>query len=403
MKAVILAAGEGSRMYPLTQKRPKAMLPAAGKPIVERLAEEMAAAGIREIIVVVGYLGDVIKEYLGDGGRLGVRVKYVYQERADGTAAAMALAQKALSDTFLVACGDSLVSQGDIAKLIKRGGSQIGVKEVEKPERFGVVGLEGDRVVRILEKPHNPTSNLISTGLYVFTPEIFKAINAVPRSLCGEYELTAGVQILIDSGVSVGCCHLDSWLDVSYPWDILTAGEKLMESLESRNKGVVEAGAVINGMVRIGAGSIIRAGSYISGPVIIGRDCDVGPNCYIRASTVVGDGCRIGAGVELKNSVVMNGTNIAHLSYVGDSVVGENCNLGAGTKVANMRLDKGEVIANGIPTGRRKFGVVMGDEAQTGVGVCINPGTVVGGGAWLGPGVLAGGDVAQGARVFRAP
>ena len=398
---IILAAGEAHRMYPITRMMPKAMLPVAGKPIAEHLLTEAVAAGIREFVFIVGRQGGRIRDHFGCGERLGVSIEYCYQEDAAGTAAALELARQTVTGSFLTAYGDGLIASADIAHLMGLDGNQLGIKEVGCPEQFGAVELDGERIVRIHEKSSSPPSNLVSTGLYLFTPEIFEATNAIRLSVRGEYELPAAITILIERGVRVGACRLDTWRELTYPWDLLSANEELMAGMTSLNEGVIEEGVSINGMVRVGVGSQLRAGTYISGPVIIGRDCELGPNCYIRASTVIGDECRIGAGVEIKNSLIMNGTKISHLSYAGDSIIGENCNLGAGTKVANVRLDGDEITVRGIDTGRRKLGVVMGDGVQTGINTCINPGTVIGGGAWIGPGALTGGEIAPGGRVWR--
>jgi bifunctional UDP-N-acetylglucosamine pyrophosphorylase/glucosamine-1-phosphate N-acetyltransferase len=212
--------------------------------------------------------------------------------------------------------------------------------------------------------------------------------------------LPAAIEILISQGHNVTCLPVDSWLEMSYPWDLLTAGEQMMADMDTCIDGIVEANVAMNGAVRLGQGSRIRSGSYISGPVIIGENCDIGPNCYIRPATAIGDGCHIGAGVEVKNSIVMNGTKIPHLSYVGDSVIGENCNLGAGTKIANLRLDKRNVVARGIDSHRRKLGAIIGDEVQTAINASINTGTIIGNRAWIGPGALAKGNIAPGSRVF---
>jgi bifunctional UDP-N-acetylglucosamine pyrophosphorylase/glucosamine-1-phosphate N-acetyltransferase len=274
------------------------------------------------------------------------------------------------------------------------------VTEVAHPERFGVVELERGRIRHIHEKIPNPPSNLASTGLYRFKPEIFEAIAATPLSSRGEYELPAAVNLLINRGNEVGFCPLDSWLEMSYPWDLLSVGEKLMEGISASNDGVIEENVIVRGPLQLGEGSRLRSGVYVNGPVIIGKNCDIGPNCYLRASTAIGDGCHIGASVEVKNSTIMNGTKIPHLSYIGDSVIGENCNLGAGTKVANLRLDKREIAVGGMATGRRKLGVIMGDDVQTGINASINTGTIIGAGAWIGPGTLAKGEIAPAARVF---
>ena len=148
--------------------------------------------------------------------------------------------------------------------------------------------------------------------------------------------------------------------------------------LKKQKTATIEKYAVIKGPVHVGKNSVIRSGAYIEGPVFIGDDCVIGPNCYIRPHTVIMDSCKIGNAVEVKNSIIMSGTHIGHLSYLGDSIIGENCNFGAGTKVANLRFDdhevKIEVKNNMVNSGRRKFGCIMGDNVKTGINVSIMPG-----------------------------
>jgi NDP-sugar pyrophosphorylase family protein len=174
----------------------------------------------------------------------------------------------------------------------------------------------------------------------------------------------------------------------------------MLARLEPQNLGAVEENVVLKGPVAIGRNTVVRSGSYIEGPVIIGESCVIGPNCYIRASTAIADGCHIGAGVEVKNSIIMRGSKVPHLNYVGDSVIGEGCNLGAGTKVANLRLDKGNVNIDGIDTHRRKLGAVIGDNVETGINASINVGSVIGDKTFIGPGALAHGVIKPGSKIF---
>jgi bifunctional UDP-N-acetylglucosamine pyrophosphorylase/glucosamine-1-phosphate N-acetyltransferase len=177
-----------------------------------------------------------------------------------------------------------------------------------------------------------------------------------------------------------------------------------MEDLKTDIKGEVSDRATIIGHIQVGKGTKILPGAYIQGPAIIGENCEIGPNCYIRPSTCIGEHCKIGAGVEIKNSIIMNRTNVPHLSYVGDSVIGERCNLGAGTKVANLRLDEKEVnvIVDGKRTasGRRKLGVIMGDDVKTGINASIDVGTVIGEGTAIGLGAVVRGTIAPNSRIF---
>ena len=162
----------------------------------------------------------------------------------------------------------------------------------------------------------------------------------------------------------------------------------------------MEESAVVQGMVAIGVGTVVRSGSYVVGPVVIGQNCDIGPNCYIRPYTAIGDDCRIGSAVEVKNSVIMKGSKIPHLSYIGDSVIGERCNLGAGTKIANLRLDNKDITAAGIDTGRRKLGAIIGDEVETGINASINVGSIIGNNTRIGPGAIVSGVILPDSRIF---
>lgn len=170
----------------------------------------------------------------------------------------------------------------------------------------------------------------------------------------------------------------EGWKPVTYPWSVLEANEKMLAKLRPLKKGNVEKGATLKGKISIGKGTVIRAGSYIEGPVAIGEHCTIGPNCYIRGSTAIGNHCLVGNATEIKNSILMNGTHVGHLSYVGDSILGENVNLGAGTITANLRHDNGSVKSSikGIlvDTKRRKLGAIIGDNVHTGIHTTIYPG-----------------------------
>lgn len=400
MKAVILAAGEGHRMRPLTYTRPKVMLPLANKPVLEHLLGEVIQAGIKEFVFIVGYREEQVRDYFGDGGKWGVSIEYASQRRQAGTADAVRMVEGRVDGNFLMVNGDLVFNREDIKKLAAKNDNTMTVIEVDDTSGIGVVELNGGRVVRIHEKVKDPPSNLANAGLYLFTPDIFEAISRTPKSPRGEYEITDSIQLMIDRGDTVACHRIDYWIDISYPWDLLSANESLLATLETRNLGEVEKNAVIKEPVAIGKGSVVRSGSYIIGPVVIGNDCDIGPNCFIRPHTAIGDGCHIGAAVEVKNSIIMNGTKIPHLNYVGDSVIGERCNLGAGTKIANLKLNNRNVVVAGVDTRRRKLGAIIGDEVETGINASVNVGCIIGNNAMIGPGALAKGIIEPRSRVF---
>jgi bifunctional UDP-N-acetylglucosamine pyrophosphorylase/glucosamine-1-phosphate N-acetyltransferase len=381
------------------------MLPIANKPILEHLIIELKKVGIRDLMLVVGYKDEKIREYFGDGSKWDVKISYVTQRKQLGTADALRSASHFIKGDFLMLNGDNIVSSKDIKKLVDYGKMSIGVKEVSNPQDFGVVEIENGKVKRIVEKPEKPPSNLINAGVYHFTKDILEFLEKTPLSKRGEYEITDTIQLAINSGIEFRAVEINTWIDVGYPWDLLKANEFMLSKLDKQIiEGEIEEGAHIKGNVIIGEGTVVRSGSYIIGPVVIGKNCIIGPNCFIRPYTSIGDNCHIGACVEIKNSIIMSNTNIPHLNYVGDSVIGENCNLGAGTKIANLRLDEKEVYTTvkgkKISTGRRKFGAIIGDNVKTGINVSINVGTMIGNDVFIAPSAKVEGYIEPYSKVF---
>ena len=400
MKAVILAAGEGNRMRPLTYTRPKVMLPIANRPILEHLMLAAREAGVTEFILVVGYRDEQVRDYFGDGEEWGVKVEYCRQKKQMGTADALRMAEGMVSESFLMMNGDIILDARDIKKVIAKGGNTLGAIEVKDPAGLGVIEVSRGKVVRIHEKTEKPPSKLANAGLYLFTPDIFQAIAATPESPRGEYEITESLQLMIGKGLRVSYQEIGYWLPLSYPWDLLSAGEALLTGITGRNDGTLEENVVLKGAVAIGKGTVVKSGTYIVGPAVIGANCNIGPNCYIRPYTSIGDGCHVGHAVEIKNSIIMKNTAVPHHNYIGDSVIGEECNFGAGTKIANLRLDEKDVFVGNINTGRRKMGAIIGDGVKTGINASINVGTVIGNNTHVGPGVVVSGIIAPNSRLF---
>jgi len=404
-------------MRPLTFTKPKFLLPVAGKPALDHVLLLLRNVGIDEIAMVVGYGREQIVERYGDGSRLGVKLRYLYQKKLLGTANAVSLAEDFVGgDRFLVMNGDTLVDQESLNTLMKRyeevGSSKdfggiMATIEVEEPEQFGIVFLKGRKVSEIVEKPKRIKSRLANAGIYIFDPTIFEAIKRTKKSKRGEYELTTSMKIFINSGKAIYTSPLNLWADIGRPWDLLVANEYFLRGQRGEVHGEVEVGAYIEDNVYVGKSSRIRSGSYILGPTYIGKDCDIGPNCFIRPCTSIGDDVRIGNAVEVKNSIIMDHTNIGHLSYVGDSVIGSNCNLGAGTTIANLRLDekpiKMEVGGRVISSGRRKLGTIIADNVRTGINCTINVGVKIGPDSAVGPGAVVHKDVLPNTMVFVKP
>ena len=417
MKAVVLAAGLGTRMRPLTFTKPKFLLPVAGKPALDHVLSSLKNVGITKVAMVVSYGKEQIMERYGDGSKLGIKLGYLPQSRLLGTANAVSLAEDFMSgENFLVMNGDTFVDQESLSLLIKRYekarsdaafGGIVTTIEVEEPEQFGIVFLDGDKVTEIVEKPKKVKSKLANAGVYIFSPKIFEAIKKTKKSKRGEYELTTSIQILINEGKKIFVSPINLWADIGRPWDLLVANEYFLRGQKGEIHGKVEHGAYIENAVYVGEGSRIRSGSYIEGPTYIGENCDIGPNCFIRPSTSIGDRVRVGNGVEIKNSIIMDHTNVAHLSYVGDSIIGSGCNLGAGTTIANLRLDeeeiKMEISGRVVSTGRKKLGTIIADNVKTGVNCMINPGVKIGPNAAVGPGAVIYEDVPPNTLMLATP
>lgn len=412
MKAVVLAAGEGTRMWPLAVNKPKHLLPVGTQPLIGHIMQALKECSVNEVFTVVGYRKDQIQSAIGNGDRYGLRVQYLDQPQRTGTASALKVASEALGEEpFLAVYGDLWLNSNAIGEVLEKAKTcprVMGVVEVSDPTDYGVIQLEGDRIVRIREKPKGSrgAKGWVNTGIYVLDAEVFRAIGDTRLSKRAEYEVTSSLQQLLDQGLEVRAAMIykEDWMDVGRPWDLLEANERSLAHLSSRVKGTVEQGAVIRGPVYVEEESVIRPGCLIEGPAYIGKGCVVGPNSRIRPSTSLQDRVMVGTSCEVKNSIIMSGSRIPHMSYVGDSILGEGCNLGAGTITANIRFDEQpvqmRVKGRLVNTGRKKLGAIIGDSVQTGINVSLLPGVRVGSGSWIGPGTVVSRDIQSGQSVL---
>ena len=386
MQAVVLAAGEGTRMRPLTENTPKPMLPVADRPLVAHTADTAIEAGAEELIFVVGYEADAVREFFGDSYG-GVPVEFAVQAEQLGTADAVDAASEYLDGPFAVLNGDNLYDGASLSELFDAAPS-IAAYSVPDPSNYGVLSTAGDRVTAIIEKPADPPTELANAGAYVFPAEARDWLD-VEMSERGEREITDVVMQVIEAS-DVNAVEVDRWLDVGRPWELLEANEWKVGELERRIDGEVKGDADLRGDVVVEAGATIEPGVVIEGPALVRSGASVGPNASVRGVTVLGEDTHVGHGVEVKNSVVMADSNVPHVSYVGDSVLGTNVNLGASTQVANLRHDgepvKITVKGDRVSTGRRKFGVVAGDGVRTAINTSLNAGVVLSAGATTKPG-----------------
>jgi UDP-N-acetylglucosamine diphosphorylase / glucose-1-phosphate thymidylyltransferase / UDP-N-acetylgalactosamine diphosphorylase / glucosamine-1-phosphate N-acetyltransferase / galactosamine-1-phosphate N-acetyltransferase len=414
MKAVLLAAGAGVRLMPITATRPKHLIKVGGKPILQFCLEAVKNAGIDEVIIVTHYMGEDIRDYFGDGQKLGLYISYVEQEEVLGTGNATGVAEPYIEDDFVLIYGDLLFGQDAVKTVLQsykpeQTAAVMGVVPVDKPESYGIIELDKQkRVKRIVEKPDagKAPSNLANAGIYVFSKKVFEVIKQTEASIRGEWELTDAITLLADEGKTVLAAQLskDDWFDVGRPWDLLDANAWALKRMSPKVLGTVEQGAHLIGPVSVAESARIRSGVYIEGPVFIDEECDIGPNCFIRSGTSLGKKVRVGNACEIKNSIIMDGTHIGHLSYVGDSIFGEKCNLGAGTITANLRLDDGAISMvvkdQLVSTGRRKLGAILGDNVKTGIKSLFMPGVKVGVNSWVGPNFMVERDLPANTMAF---
>lgn len=390
MDAIILAAGRGTRMQPLSDAAPKPMLPLAGTPIAARVADAAVAAGADKLVFVVGYQPDAVRDFFGDSHR-GVPVEYAVQEERAGTADAVATAISHVDGPFAVLNGDNVYDAANLAALFDSAPA-VGFTRVDDPREYGVVSTDGDRVTGIVEKPDDPPSEKANTGAYAF-PDAARELLDVSESERGERELTDVLTRLIDTEDVTGV-EFENWADIGYPWDLLDATETALAGIDRDLAGTVHEDADIRGDVVVEAGATVGPGVVLDGPVLVQSGASVGPNAYVRGPAVVGPDASVGHGVEVKNSLLMRDANANHLSYVGDSIVGPAANLGAGTVTANLRHDRQSVTAGPerVSTGREKFGAVVGPDAKTGVNTSLQPGVVLPTDAWTAPGEVVEAD-----------
>jgi bifunctional UDP-N-acetylglucosamine pyrophosphorylase/glucosamine-1-phosphate N-acetyltransferase len=349
--------------------------------------ETAVEAGASRLVIVVGYEEAAVREHFGDSFRE-VPIRYVVQESQEGTAHALRMAQPHLEDgPFVVLAGDNLYDAESLGDLYADGPA-VGAYEVEDARPYGVFEVTTKRVRSVVEKPDDPPSNLVNVSAYHFPAEAQAGLD-VSQSERGEYELTDVLSAVIGA-FTVRPVTFERWLDVGRPWELLEANEWKLRELDRAIEGEVHERAELLGDVVVEAGAEIRSGAVIEGPVLIQSGGSVGPNAYVRGATAIGPDAEVGHGVEIKNSVLMEGATVPHLSYVGDSLLGRDVNFGAGTNVANLRHDDEaiEMTVKGerVSTGRRKFGVVVGDGAKTGINTSLYPGVTLSSGAMTKPG-----------------
>ena len=331
MKGLILSGGKGTRLRPLTYTSAKQLVPVANKPILFYGIEALVAAGIREIGIVVGDTKAEIREAVGDGSRWGVTVTYIEQDAPRGLAHAVLISESFLGDEpFVMYLGDNLLAHG-IAPLVKEfaasgAAAQILLTRVPDPQRFGVAELEGGQVVRLVEKPKEPKSDLALVGVYLFGPEVFQSVKRITPSARDELEITDAIQDLIDRGQVVRPHIVEGWWkDTGKLEDMLEANRLILETLNRQVDGDVGPECRIEGKVVIEPGAVIEH-SVVRGPAIIGTRARI-THAYIGPFTSIMNDVEI-RGSEIEHSIVLEGSTVTDLANrVVDSLIGRNVRI----------------------------------------------------------------------------
>ncbi|BAZ67591.1 MAG: glucose-1-phosphate thymidylyltransferase [Pelatocladus maniniholoensis HA4357-MV3] len=335
MKALILAGGKGTRLRPLTYTGAKQLVPVANKPILWYGIEEMVAAGITDIgIIISPETGTEVQAKTGNGDRFGAKITYILQDQPAGLAHAVKVAYPFLRDSpFVMYLGDNLIQQGDLSYFLqkfttKQQDAIILLRQVNNPSAFGVAKVdETGRVLQLVEKPKVPPSNFALVGVYFFSRIIHDAIACIQPSARGELEITDAIQYLIDQQKQILACQLEGWwLDTGKKDDLLEANRLILDTyLNTKILGEIDAESNVIGRVQIGANSKI-INTTIRGPVIIGNNCYL-ENCFIGPYTSIADNTKL-IESDIEHSVVLEGAKIAGIHQrIIDSVIGQRAQL----------------------------------------------------------------------------
>lgn len=329
MKGLVLSGGKGTRLYPLTYTKAKQLIPVANKPVLFRVIEAIRDAGITEIGIVVGDTAAEVKDAVGRGGRWGVNITYIQQSAPGGLAHAVKESRAFLGDErFVMFLGDNCI-QGGISPLIEQFGqsdwnAQIVLTRVPDASQFGVAELdERGQIIRLVEKPKEPRSDLALVGIYMFDKHIWEAIEHIKPSWRGELEITDAIQYLVDHGHRVyPYIHRGWWIDTGKKKDMLDANRLVLEEIEHKIEGFVDRASQVTGKVTIEPGAEV-INSVIRGPAIIGEharivNAYIGPFTAIYHHTVIEDS-------EIEHSIVLENSSIVSIPYrLEDSLIGRN-------------------------------------------------------------------------------
>jgi len=401
---VLLAAGKGERLRPLTETRPKPLLPILGEPLACRhLRLALSRGSYDRVLVVASYMKELLSSAIAS---CGFNVELVDQGGEFGTGHAILRAMEYGGPGIYTFIYSDIYVTPEVYDVLGRLESPaILASTTSKPGDYGVLLVDGGRLKGILEKPgEGAPSNLVFAGIIKIDYDYIRYFRNLKPSPRGELEATDAItSIAADYEVKVVKIPEGAWIDVGRPWDLLLASRAALErELEPAVRGDIHPTSVLEGNVLVEEGAKIGAYTVVEGPAYIGRGVRVGPHAHIRPYTVLLEGSHVGSFTQVKASILMEYSKAPHLNYVGDSIVGEYTNLGAGTITANYRFDEAtvKVTVKGVrvDSGLRKLGAIIGGYVKTGINVSILPGVKIGSRAWIWPGCVVNRDVEPGER-----
>ncbi|MDD3621474.1 MAG: sugar phosphate nucleotidyltransferase [Methanofollis sp.] len=383
MQAVILAAGEGKRLRPLTHTVPKAMVPVANRPIIEYIVRALEKNGIRDIIVVVGYQKERVIRHLNN---LDLPVRVVVQDRQLGTAHALQCAAPLIEEDFLLLPGDNYVDTASIARIMQEKNAVLSW-EHPYPSNFGVLMIKDGLVRKVIEKPEDAPGFTVSTGIFSLEPGFLNYLEST--------EIPDAINAMIAAGTPLKAVNAADWQDAIYPWDLLRLNAALLRGVTQERAGKIGANVVIRGPVSIGRGTTIGPNTTILGPVVIGEDCAIGPNCVILPETSIGARTEIEPFTMIGQSLILDDVRIGSHARITDAVIGTGSCLGdhmTTVPYKSIFSIEGELI-------RAKFGAIVGDNVRT-APFCVLKNCIIGNGVEVEDGKTIYGEVPDGARII---
>jgi UDP-N-acetylglucosamine diphosphorylase / glucose-1-phosphate thymidylyltransferase / UDP-N-acetylgalactosamine diphosphorylase / glucosamine-1-phosphate N-acetyltransferase / galactosamine-1-phosphate N-acetyltransferase len=367
LQAVILAAGEGKRVRPLTKSRPKGLIPVANRPIIEYAIHALNQAGIRDIIVVAGYRREQVTRFLGE---LDPSIRVVVQDKQLGTAQALLCAKSLIKENFLLLPGDNYIDPLSVKKIATHENAML-VKEHPNPSNFGVVSMKDGCVSGIVEKPEHAPSFTVSTGIFHLTQEVFRYIRS--------NDITDVIDCMIQDGIRIKAIEALDWQDALYPWDLIKMNQRLLCGVTPEKNGTIHKSAIIQGPVNIGKDVNIGPYTVITGPVSIGKDSIIGSHCVILPETSIGARGKIEPFCFIGNSLLMDDVSVGSHSRVFSGVVGE------GSRLSDHSVIRpgGSAIEIEGSLMKAEFGAIIGDQVTISP-FCVMQGSIIGNGVTIG-------------------